>query len=761
MIKRLTLTGFGRFQRAEFALSPFTLVYGPNEAGKTTFFDGLYQALCRPSETKKSGRLLKERYGPGRKAQAETTGDAPITDEEFMNLYAIRAGDLRLDLDQGTDWLERLKSRLFHGGLDPAALSAEFEKRSSDSRAVGRNKELDKTRETAAAARRELDARLRERDSLLAREADLAGTEARLAETRELRAAAREQARILEEDSAFEEKIAQRQKLSSQLARLEEWEALEASALESAPFREDRRREWERLEAATRAVSARIQAERGKRDAQADLAAEVREEGRALREAKAAAVPVSALAARLAAEARAMLESQARPRGMPWWSLLLAGCLIILGGAGAYVLPGAAGLGAAVLGLAGSTGAVLFGLRARKVMARDASVRALSTWKDAWATESGSLASGPGVAAIATAEGFLRAMEALSREREALEAREADVQRRADGLRLSLEASDSVLSALREEEQDRRREEREWFTHLGVSGPEDYALKHARSLQVQAELPKRRGELRAMAPDGDFAVFRRELTRKLRNLDEEGVPDRGRDEAAMQRLRLWRQELHSKLEDLDLRERDLIARKEGVAGEIRGALGKLAAEIVEWEDRLGAAEAEIQAMELDKKAAALALSIFKDIGDGADMLLAGLSREIAGMLAQILPGDRSVSMLGLEGRRIQVGDAGGGHRSLDHLSTGTKDAVVLAAKLALALQHREGPGILVLDDPFLAMDDERETRALRLLGDFHFRHGWQIILLTKESHLLEKAAALVPGAGILDLRTFHGLPVVQ
>lgn len=118
-------------------------------------------------------------------------------------------------------------------------------------------------------------------------------------------------------------------------------------------------------------------------------------------------------------------------------------------------------------------------------------------------------------------------------------------------------------------------------------------------------------------------------------------------------------------------------------------------------------------------------------------------------------------MLGLEGRRIQVGDAGGGHRSLDHLSTGTKDAVVLAAKLALALQHREGPGILVLDDPFLAMDDERETRALRLLGDFHFRHGWQIILLTKESHLLEKAAALVPGAGILDLRTFHGLPVVQ
>jgi uncharacterized protein YhaN len=142
VIHKLTLTGFGKFRKAEFELSGVTLVFGPNEAGKTTFFDGIFQALCRPSETKKSGQILKARYGAGRGAQALMTNDSPITDEEFMNLYAIREGDLRLELDKGTEWLDKLKSRLFHGGLDPSLLAGEFEKRSSDSRTLLHNKEL-------------------------------------------------------------------------------------------------------------------------------------------------------------------------------------------------------------------------------------------------------------------------------------------------------------------------------------------------------------------------------------------------------------------------------------------------------------------------------------------------------------------------------------------------------------------------------------------------------------------------------------------
>jgi ABC-type Mn2+/Zn2+ transport system ATPase subunit len=110
--------------------------------------------------------------------------------------------------------------------------------------------------------------------------------------------------------------------------------------------------------------------------------------------------------------------------------------------------------------------------------------------------------------------------------------------------------------------------------------------------------------------------------------------------------------------------------------------------------------------------------------------------------------------LGLEDRLIQVKDAGGGTRSLDNLSTGTRHAMVLAAKLAMALKHRQGPGILVLDEPFLAMDDERETRALELLRDFHTQHGWQIILMTKEIGLKDKVLKLFTAPRLVDLSLF-------
>ncbi|MDB5106288.1 MAG: hypothetical protein JWP91_3977, partial [Fibrobacteres bacterium] len=332
MINRLTLTSFGKFRKAEFDLSGVTVVHGPNEAGKTTFFDGIFQALCRPSETKKSGKVLKARYGQARQASATLTDGAPfsaITDEEFMNLYAIREGDLRLELDKGTEWLDKLKSRLFHGGLDPSELMAEFEKRSSDSRTMTHTKELEKSREAAVRARQELETRKRERGDLLAKEKSLAEAEAALKETRGLRAAAAAEAAALETDSAVEDRIGLRQKWTAHLARLEEWEALEAAARELAPFQEDRREEWAAVTGAVKECRARIQAEKGKREQQADLVAQARAEAKAAKDAKEAAGPRSALARTLGEQARTALGGKGFPGRMPLWSMVVAPALVL------------------------------------------------------------------------------------------------------------------------------------------------------------------------------------------------------------------------------------------------------------------------------------------------------------------------------------------------------------------------------------------------------------------------------------------------
>ena len=776
MIRKLILTGFGKFRRAEFDLSGVTLVYGPNEAGKTTFFDGLFQALCRPSETKQTGKVLKCRYGAGRGAEAVLAdaptagegGGAAITDEEFMNLYAIREGDLKLEFDKGTKWLDKLKSRLFHGGLDPSLLAAEFAKRSSDSRTLTHNRELEKAKEAAGEAREELGRKRQEREAVLARENSVAEAERELREIRERLQAWVHEAGELDARAAEEDKIAQRHKWSGQLAKLEEWEGLAAASLAAAPFREDGREEINRLAEAARKAAAAIQAEQGKRDHQAELVAQAKAEALGLRDCKNAAAPRSEAAKRLADQARAAMAGKPAG-GLPAWSFIAAGLAVTAGLFGAVKGSGSLTMLLPAAGLLLAIAALVAGARLRGRKGEAASREALSRWKDEWtlAAARGSAAAGSGTASeaapgasgtaigeLATLAGFLNAMEAFARERETWEARESESLRRLETQQESLEKLGTSLARLKEDEERARRAEREWLSRHQVADAEAYAMQVSRARHIEAELSKRRAELDALAAGMDLDAFRRDVRRKLQGLDEEGVPHQGLDEAALQRLKRRRQELRGQQEEAGRLVLELSDRRSGMAGEIRGAFGKLAGQIVECEDKLAAAEAVIRRLEADKKAAALVLEIFQEIGAGADLLLAGLAREMETMLALILPAGRAVSLSGLDDKQIQVEDAGGGKRSLDQLSTGTKHAMVLAAKLAMALKHRQGPGILVLDEPFLAMDGERETKALELLRDFHERHGWQIILLTKEAALKAKAEGIFTVPRILDLTLY-------
>ncbi len=747
MIRRLVFQGFGKFARESFDLAPVTVVFGPNEAGKTTFFDGLFQALCRPSEAKKSGKVLKERYGAARLVSAVMANETPIADEEFLSLYAIRAGDLNLRLDQGTDWIEKLKARLFHGGLDPATLIAEFQKRSSDSRSVAINKELEKAREAAARLRTDLEKLRREREGHLAREREVAAMEESLSGLRARMETAFAEARGLEAELESEERIAQRQKLAAQLARWEEWSGLEAEARVLEAFAEDRRPEFEALAAATRGLAEAVSAGRGKRDQCAELLAESRAEARLAREAVEAAGPRAALARRLAGEALALLAAGDRAVGRG--GIIASAACIAAGLAGGLAAHGLLALGAVLAGLVGAAISLFASLRMGQAAAARHRERALAGWKDAW------IAAGnpsEGVAGLSSLDGFAKAMDGKAREKEAAEARSREAAARCETRQADLERAEAEWARRKDEEDAARRAERAWLQARGCETFAEYDRKTARAAQLRGEIGRRRAGLEALAAGVPLDAWRAEAQRKLRDLDRDGVPEAGRDDAAVQRMRNRKAELQREREEAARREKDMIDRRAGAAGEIRGAIGKLAGEMVAAEDGLAAAEDTVRRLELDKRAAALALSIFQEIGSGADMLLAGLSGEIGNMLARILPGDRAVALAGLDEDRIRAGDAAGASRALPNLSTGTQHALVLAAKLAMARKHREGPGLFVLDEPFLAMDEARETRALEMLREFQTRHGWQIILLTKETRLRDKMASLFADARIIELR---------
>ena len=94
MITRLDLEDYGRFRKASLEFGPFTVVLGANEAGKTTVFDALFDALCAGSrkENLVPWKRLAGRYGALRRSVLTWKGE-PFSFTDLIELIAA-AGSL-------------------------------------------------------------------------------------------------------------------------------------------------------------------------------------------------------------------------------------------------------------------------------------------------------------------------------------------------------------------------------------------------------------------------------------------------------------------------------------------------------------------------------------------------------------------------------------------------------------------------------------------------------------------------------------------
>jgi DNA repair exonuclease SbcCD ATPase subunit len=92
----------------------------------------------------------------------------------------------------------------------------------------------------------------------------------------------------------------------------------------------------------------------------------------------------------------------------------------------------------------------------------------------------------------------------------------------------------------------------------------------------------------------------------------------------------------------------------------------------------------------------------------------------------------------------EIKDATGSARSKDFLSTGTRDAFLLTARLVLAEKslNKDNRAIIVLDEPFLALDRQRTGRALEILKKFHRDTDLQIVIFTKDEETEKQARAI-------------------
>ena len=699
MITKLRLKRFGTFVDQELPFGAVTLFVGPNESGKTTIVDALCDVLCKPRSNRLAGKRLALRYGTDRLVSAEFEGDPmAIPEDAFYDLFAIRSGELNLDVKPGSSWVETLKAELFTAGRDPKRLHATLVRRSSNDGGSRHNRELRELQDEQH--------RLAERRDVL-KERGVAAHAAESAVTSQ-RA---ERSRLAAELDGLTRTLDERQRQAGH--RLHQAEQREAERL--LQRFEEISREPGVLPASSGDVETRLQ----ELSEASDTAAQEVTRGRAeLEQARRQLQDnTGGMSSRRVAEG----QSATGVATVITLGLLAGGVLAVL-----ILILGLPVLVAAAAGVAIAVGTVALAALIRYRAAGFAAVR----------------------------EETDRAAEKLRMCRERHDQLERELR---DFLeRYDADTKEQLLLQLggaRADESRRRDAERELV-----------AAVHERGLQ-------------------DLDALRQTLNDYVRELPFKPASRVGEESAGVtadaysstdeERLRARAAELRRRLDELDEqvgRDREKVA-----------ALSAGAAETAELNILIAAAERRITSLEVDRRAAGIAASVFARIADESTAALDELSADIGARYtavsgsaaakgavftvgspqAALTPDpdiSSSVNLEALEEKPLIV-DAYGIARPVDQLSQGTQDAYSLAARLALAERAQRGAELLIMDEPFHAMDTIRMRRALRLIARFQERTGWQLVIMTADERVALAVSTQFADAQVhrLTIRESSGL----
>jgi uncharacterized protein YhaN len=760
MITRLDLQDFGKFAKASFEFGPFTVVLGPNEAGKTTLFDALFDALCQESrkENLVPWKRLAGRYGALRKAVLTWRGEPfSFTDTEFLELFAVRAGDTSVNAANGKSWETVAEARLLNSGLNPAGLAAALVDKAESVRKGSihaRIKELAKFIKTREPELEELRAR---RDAIFGGEADTirldaelkvksAALEAQRDELRALVAKADEIGDACRLQAALEgiKALREHKHASEALDAVKGFEKNEISvyrALESVA------RERERAVASAEAALAERRAAAAAGRAAVDQL--VARDPVLRRQAETAEALAAKLAVFAAAPAAAVLTLNKPMRFGIWGAAAALAAFVAYSGHNLAAYAAAAAiLGAgAWVGLKLSVKETLSGPTPAETAAF------LAGLGPDWAAAGGDPLPSDLEGARASLARPAAEHAALT---ETYNAKAGEIA----GLEAGLGVMEEDLAALRAAAQDAASTAAAWLTAQGCATEDDYQARigeHARLAARLADLHERLIVLmhRHNCPVGE--KLKDKLFNEKEALDRKGVDPAKADEAELERLKQRASAVARQVHAL-----------EGEAAELKGALGKAGAvaearleglpgRINQGETELAAAREEIAGLNLQIQAHLLAAEVFNKLAEKSTVAFEVLASDVAEVLGEVLPGTEA-RFENFDAGEASLKDAGGRLREVRHLSSGMRDLFLLAARLIMARKSRLNPdgtlapALLVLDDPFYTLDPDRERAALKLLGSFQRATGWQIMIFTKDAGLAKACLAYITEVKIIELK---------
>ena len=744
MIKRLELKDFGKFSGRDLHFGPFTLITGPNEAGKTTVFDALSEALCAGSrnESKSGWKRLAARYGAHRDCVLSwEKGFTPLSFDytEFLEIFAIRGGEPSVTAANGKSWAAAAEARLLNAGLNPAQLASELTYKaetSSKGSAQANIKKLQRTIADIEAGLAEIKAK---RDLIMAGDAELARLEAEKKAKDEVLAKAREALDALKKELAALEGAC---KLASALdgikalrdlkAANDELAGLSLYAVNELPAYRALILERQNREKALGEAQAALKEQKIALDAAEAGLGQLFKREQTFKNQKARAASISAKLSAFASAPEVLTRSvDVKKRWGIWAGGLALACVVAYSGGniGGYAVALVVAGAAAWVGLKLSVVETLTGHSQEEIK------KFLAGLAVEWAKVSkeplpaGSLEEARGSLARPAAE-YATAHENLTAK--AKEA--ADLKARYTvmaGQNLA-----EVKKAVETAEQNARK----WLQDRGCAAEEDYQAK----IDAYGKVAARLGDIEvrvglfndkyscAGADELKDKLFTEKEAFELKGLDPEKA-DEPELERMQKRFAALTEEVHADERTVGELDTALKTARAAAGAKLEG----LPERINRAETEIAAAKEEIAGLELQIGAYNLAALVFTRLAASSATAFAALGKDVSATLSAVLPQARA-EFRAFDAGSASLKDAGGEMRNIEDLSSGTKDLFMLAARVTMARnarldnKGRLSPALLVLDEPFHTLDQDRTRAAVKLLAAFQKETGWQIVILTKD-----------------------------
>jgi len=759
---------FGRLTEAWNFQGASTALYGKNEAGKTTFIDGLICALFgEPGRGRGTtlGRLLHTRYGDGpfdltvefKKSDGtivassvkKPEGTAGVPEDIFKDLLVIRGGECRLDGAKGDDFIPAFTRRVLGGGsVDiPGAIDAlngVWLATRKNSKIVKQKLEFEENRDKLT---RKLDAA----ESLGIQTGEKETAEQALKTIAPKKNALEEEANLL--------KLADACHLKTELEDLGgRWQRLKAESSDAkAPSPSDIQM-IEKIESARITAKNEVATLSRLRGTPSDEIKALSEKLETLEKNEKALVDRAScirLEKAIADLERCEAESAGAKRSTGFPPAArggIAAVIALLAGAAVFMGSDNPLFGAAsALAIGGLSWWALGKISGSAAGTNDN--EALERARKYYSSESAAM--GTKWADLPPAEAKINLDKEKSREA-ALHAEQETLGRALDAKKAALSANEDALARAKTTEQTASEDLKSKLSSWGVSTIDDAKEKSVKTKRLSDDIAVCVGAVREKLEEPAVSVeaLADKLQARLsaissetaslplewKNLRPKAIGDKATENS---RQRKVLDEEESELNSKVLAATSSHARMSGQLGQTPGQIYA----------ELSAANNALANLALWRNAAEEAHAVIGQLaGDTEDSMKSCVKEAVPlfeamteGRYADIILKENSL----FDEDAIEIKHKTLGERPLPWLSSGAADILWLAMRVALAKRVFPEGGLLVLDEPFLTLDLDRTKSAVKVIFSDASMKDWQIILLTKDDRIADLCKTA--GAKRLDL----------